>query len=31
MLRDLLRLPTLNVIETRSIVTSTRYDFVAFL
>jgi hypothetical protein len=31
MLRYLLRLPSLNVVETRSIVTPTRYDLVAFL
>lgn len=31
MLRDLLRLPSLDVIETRSVVTSARYDLVAFL
>ena len=31
MLRDLLRLSSLDVIEARSIVTPTRYDLVAFL
>lgn len=31
MLRYLLRLPSLDVIETRSVITSTRYDLVSFL
>ena len=31
MLRDLLRLSSLDIIETRSIVTPTRYDLVTFL